>query len=102
MRPAWLLILAALTCSGAQADDDPLPLKAGTGGDITAVMCNACHTSDYIVMNSVFLSAANWKAEVSKMRTVFGAPIDEETAEFITDYLGASYAAKPAKSSSSP
>jgi len=102
MKPAWLLILAALMGSAAQADEDPVPLKIGTGGDITAVMCNACHTSDYIVMNSVFLSAANWKAEVTKMRTAFGAPIDDETAEIIIDYLVASYAANPTKASSSP
>jgi hypothetical protein len=46
-------------------------------------------------MNSVFLSPAAWKAEVTKMRTVFGAPIDESTAADIAAYLAANYAAKP-------
>jgi hypothetical protein len=44
-------------------------------------------------MNSVFLTPAAWKAEVTKMRTAFGAPIDEDTANAILAYLDAHYAA---------
>jgi hypothetical protein len=44
-------------------------------------------------MNSVFLTPSGWKAEVMKMRTAFGAPIDDDTAAAIIAYLGAQYAA---------
>jgi hypothetical protein len=52
----------------------------------------ACHTTDYIVVNSVFLTPEAWKAEVTKMRSAFGAPIDDETAAEITAYLASNYA----------
>jgi hypothetical protein len=43
-------------------------------------------------MNSVFLTPDGWKAEVTKMRSAFGAPIDDETAAEITAYLASNYA----------
>jgi hypothetical protein len=90
----WLLIalLGGLVCGGAQAGDAPAPLKPGTGEDVASANCNVCHTSDYIVMNSLFLTQDGWKAEVTKMRTAFGAPIDDATAAEIVAYLAAHYA----------
>jgi hypothetical protein len=74
-----------------------MPLKPGLADDATSANCNACHTSDYIVMNSTFLTAEQWKAEVTKMRVAFGATIDDGTAAEIAAYLAAHYAvaAKP-------
>jgi hypothetical protein len=46
-------------------------------------------------MNSVFLTPDAWKAEVTKMREAFGAPIDDDTATTIVKYLSATYAAQP-------
>jgi len=92
--PAFLAVMAG---HGALADDGPMALKPGVGGDVATANCNVCHTSDYIIMNSVFLTPEAWKAEVTKMRTAFGAPIDDATAEQIVAYLAAHYAvtAKP-------
>lgn len=89
--------LGGLLCGGALADDAPAPLKPGAGGDVVSANCNVCHTSDYIAMNSMFLTPDQWKAEVTKMRTAFGAPIDDATAARIVAYLAAQYAvtAKP-------
>jgi sulfite dehydrogenase (cytochrome) subunit B len=97
MRPARLAALAVMVCSGAFASDLQVPLKPGAGDDLAGAYCNACHTSDYIVMNSTFLTADQWKAEVTKMRGAFGAPIDDETAARIAAYLVSQYAvaAKP-------
>jgi mono/diheme cytochrome c family protein len=95
MRALLLVVLALLAGQGALASDIPVPLKPGAGDDVTNAYCNACHTSDYIVMNSVFLTADQWKAEVSKMRTAYGAPIDDGTAAAIAAYLSAHYAVKP-------
>jgi hypothetical protein len=93
----WVLAaVVALMCGSALADE-PAALKAGAGADAAGAYCNACHTSDYIVMNSVFLTGAQWTAEVTKMRKAFGAPIDDATAAEISAYLAANYAvaAKP-------
>ncbi len=89
----WLASFALLSGHDAFADDMPMALKQGAGEDVATANCNACHTSDYIVMNSPFLTSDQWKAEVVKMRSVFAAPIDDETAAAIVTYLAANYAA---------
>lgn len=97
MKRLTIAMLGMMICHGAMADDGPAALKPGPGDDVTSANCNACHTSDYIVMNSTFLTAEQWKAEVAKMRVAFGAPVDDATAAEITAYLAAHYAvtAKP-------
>ena len=101
MRARWITGLALLGWllsagfAGAFAADEPVALKAGASSDTTAAYCSACHTTDYIIMNSPFLTPQAWKAEVAKMRSLFGAPIDEQTAASITDYLVANYAVAP-------
>lgn len=89
MRTATVLALVVLLCHVARADE--APLKPGPGQDMASAVCSACHTSDYIIMNSTFLTADGWKAEVKKMRSMFGAPIDDETAQQIEAYLAARY-----------
>ena len=42
-------------------------------------------------MNSPFLDAAGWDAEVAKMINAFGAPIDKDDAVAIADYLKKNY-----------
>jgi mono/diheme cytochrome c family protein len=93
MRRFALAAAGLLTAHSVLAAD--ATLKAGPGGDTTAAYCSACHTSDYIVMNSAFLTPDAWKAEVTKMRSAFGAPIDDETAGEITAYLAKNYAGPP-------
>ncbi len=93
MKLAWFAVLTLLSTTLAMADDTPTPLKAGSGQDVASTACAVCHTTDYIIMNSVFLTADAWKAEVTKMRSVYGAPIDDDTAAQITTYLAANYAA---------
>ena len=46
-----------------------------------------CHSLDYVPMNSPFLTAAQWDAEVAKMIGAFGAPIDQADAKIIADNL---------------
>ena len=40
------------------------------------------------------MDRAGWQKTVQKMRERFGAPIDEEEARTILDYLSANYAGK--------
>lgn len=97
MNRQLALVLGALLAGISQAAAAPSPLQPGSGQDATAAQCNTCHTSDYIVMNSVFLTPDQWKAEVARMRTSFGAMIDDATAAAIAAYLAVHYAvaAKP-------
>jgi mono/diheme cytochrome c family protein len=89
MRKLALAAFAALLTSAALADE--IKLKPGTGLDKVEANCQACHTLAYIPMNSPFLNAAGWDAEVTKMRGPYGAPIDDADAKAIADYLKANY-----------
>ena len=42
-------------------------------------------------MNSPFLNAAGWNAEVTKMIKAMGAPIGDADAKAIADYLAKNY-----------
>ena len=97
MKALAIAMFVALAAGGATAADTPAPLKPGAGDDLANAYCNACHTSDYIVMNSTFLTPDAWKAEVAKMRTAFGAPMDDATAAQIAAYLAAHYAVTESK-----
>jgi mono/diheme cytochrome c family protein len=81
----------SLAAVGAAAEEKPVQLKQAAGLDKVEGHCAACHTLDYIAMNSPFLSAAGWDAEVTKMINVFGAPINPADAKAIGDYLKANY-----------
>jgi mono/diheme cytochrome c family protein len=87
---AVALLLASLGAP-AFADEQPIDLKKAPGRDVVEGNCAACHSLDYIEMNSPFLNAAGWDAEVNKMIKLFGAPISEADAKTIADYLKANY-----------
>ena len=89
--------LALFSCLAAQAWGQQAGLAAGMGKDETEAACGSCHSLGYIQMNSRFMAPETWKAEVTKMRNVFGAPIDDDAANVITAYLIARYgvAARP-------
>ena len=89
----WIAISAplALIPASAAADEKGVELKQAPGIDVVEGRCGACHSLDYIVMNSPFLDAAKWDAEVAKMIKTFGAPIDPVDAKTISDYLKQNY-----------
>jgi hypothetical protein len=85
--PLFLLLLAA---GAAQAQESKVVLRDAPGRD-KAQQCVACHSLDYIQMNSRFLDKAGWTASVNKMINVFGAPIPKEDVEPIAAYLAQQY-----------
>jgi sulfite dehydrogenase (cytochrome) subunit B len=91
MRIIAVALCLLLTAASAVADEKPIELKKAAGRDVVEANCAACHSLDYIQMNSPFLNAAGWDAEVTKMIKVFGAPIDDADAKAIADYLKANY-----------
>jgi len=84
-------IIIATICLGPiaafAAQESETVLKPGPDAALVMGHCSACHSADYIVMNSVFLNKAGWTAEVNKMIKVMGAPIPEDQAARIVDYL---------------
>ena len=93
IRSIALAALSAAFCGAVAvaAEEKPVLLKKAAGLDKVETNCAACHTLDYILMNSPFLSAAAWDAEVTKMINAFGAPIGPADAKIISDYLKSNY-----------
>ena len=91
MRTLAFAAVAALIGFPALAQDRPVELKKAPGFDKVEANCQACHTLAYIPMNSPFLNAAGWDAEVTKMIKAYGAPIDDADAKAIADYLKKNY-----------
>jgi hypothetical protein len=91
MNKLLLVVLGVLAASAARADEASVSLKDGPGRDAVVNNCAACHSLDYIQMNSPFPDRKVWEAEVTKMIKVFGAPVDEADAKTIVDYLTAHY-----------
>ncbi len=89
----WIAISAplALIPASGTAGERATELKQAPGIDVVEGQCGACHSLDYIVMNSTFLDAGKWDAEVVKMIKTFGAPINPADAKAITDYLKQNY-----------
>lgn len=79
----------------ALAEEDAIELKPGDGVEIVRQNCAACHSLDYIQMNSPFLDQKGWTAEVTKMVKTFGAPVEEADQQMIIEYLTANYGKPP-------
>ena len=73
-----------------QLPEETVPLLPGPNVD-TALVCTGCHSADYIRTQPPHQGKAFWTAEVTKMRKVFGAPVEEEDTARIIDYLTATY-----------
>ena len=93
MRTLTVAIVTAVLCLPALADEASVELKKAPGLDKVVSNCGTCHSLDYIQMNSPFMSAATWDAEVTKMIKAYGAPISDADAAAIKDYLKANYGA---------
>ena len=91
MRTFAIALTAVLMAGVALADEQEIKLKPGAGLDKVEGNCQACHSLAYIPMNSPYLNAAAWDAEVTKMIKAFGAPIEEADAKAIADYLKKNY-----------
>ena len=85
------LVLAA--AAPAFADEAMIKLAPGEMRDLVETRCVACHSLDYIKINSRFMNQATWDAEVQKMVKKFGAPLDSTETKGIIDYLTKNYGA---------
>ena len=94
MRLASITLMTAITAfagSSSTAEEKRVQLRQAPGLDKVEAHCSACHSLDYVQMNSRFLSAAGWEAEIAKMINAFGVQIDQADAKTIADYLNKNY-----------
>jgi len=91
MRTILIALVAVVLTIPAMAEEKLIDLKKAPGLDKVEGNCGACHSLDYIQMNSTYPNAALWDAEVTKMIKAFGAPISEADAKAIKEYLTKNY-----------
>lgn len=87
------LPVAATTDANYDAGEYPIyypELIPDDGKDDVENNCELCHSPRYITMQPP-LPAQAWADEVNKMRKTFGAPIPDDAAQRIIQYLGTHY-----------
>jgi len=65
--------------------------KPGPHLDLVNARCRTCHSSDYVATQPPNLPLATWKAEVAKMKKVYGAPIADDEVDALAEYLVKTY-----------
>ncbi|HTS23402.1 MAG TPA: cytochrome c [Casimicrobiaceae bacterium] len=88
---ACVVLASALGAGLVFAQERRLELRDGPGRTQFEANCGACHSLDYVPMNSPFLDRNGWEAEVTKMIKVYGASIGADDAKAIAEYLNANY-----------
>ena len=92
------MMLAAVVVTGSFASglkialpNETATLKPGPGAEAANGQCLTCHSAEYITTQPRDKPVAFWKAEVEKMRKVYGAPIPDDQIDVIAEYLVRSY-----------
>ena len=70
------------------SEDEAAP---GEGRELFIARCTSCHSVDYVAMHARFGTRALWETEVAKMRTAFKAPLSDDEARRLVDYLARAY-----------
>jgi cytochrome c5 len=66
------------------ANDAPFP--PGIGADIASSQCLICHSAG-MVLTQPPLKKDEWRAEIIKMRSAYGAPIPDDQVDGLSEYL---------------
>jgi mono/diheme cytochrome c family protein len=75
----WAIVRVALP-----ANDEPFP--PGIGADIAGSQCLICHSAG-MVLTQPPLKKDEWRAEIMKMRSGYGAPIPDDQVDALSEYL---------------
>jgi cytochrome c5 len=93
---AALLVTAAAAAAGDTVTITLPPdlgaLPPGSGMTVTQRSCQMCHSLDYITIQPPG-GEAQWRGVVTKMIKVYGAPIPDEDASAIVQYLSGHFGA---------
>jgi len=66
--------------------DETAKYLPGPGEQIANQNCRTCHSVDYVYMQPP-LTSEQWHGEVTKMKKVYGAQIDDKDIDTIVTYL---------------
>jgi mono/diheme cytochrome c family protein len=66
------------------AGDEIFP--PAVGADIATSQCLICHSAG-MVLQQPPLTKAEWRAEIVKMRSAYGAPVPDDQVEALSEYL---------------
>ena len=66
------------------AGDEAFP--PGAGADIASSQCLICHSAG-MVLQQPPLTKAEWRAEIVKMRSAYGAPVPDDQVDALSEYL---------------
>ncbi|HEV8502378.1 MAG TPA: cytochrome c [Casimicrobiaceae bacterium] len=99
-RKALVAVAVAACCGSVLATKIELPpeasrLKDAPGVERANAQCMTCHSADYVITQPRGKPLAFWKAEVEKMKNVYGAPIPAEDIAPLADYLTRAYGSTP-------
>ena len=92
MKHMILAMLTAFSLFAAEIKEDievpyiPYEVKMGEHFDTVLGQCLTCHSFGYVI-NQGPQSKLYWKKKVDKMITHFKAPMTEQDAAFVTEYL---------------
>jgi len=96
-------LMVSVCCSGSaevgarpisyKPPNETAALMPGPNLEIVQNNCTTCHSTDYIHTQprGPKFKQDFWRAEVTKMIKVYGAPIDEADIGKIVDYLAQTY-----------
>jgi sulfite dehydrogenase (cytochrome) subunit B len=94
----WILAIGFAAAAGSFANtlridlpEETARLKPGPGADMANGHCLICHSAEYITTQPRDKPLAFWKAEVEKMKKVYGAPIPDDQIDSLAEYLSRSY-----------
>lgn len=82
---------AALANAAESTEPEARP---GVGRELFVARCTICHSLDYVEMHAKFANRGLWETSINKMRNAFKAPITDEEARQILDYVERAYAAQ--------
>jgi mono/diheme cytochrome c family protein len=89
--PALALVAASAWALTIELPKETAQLKEAPGVDLAQRACSVCHSFDYIAIQPAGRPHAFWKAEVEKMKKVYGASIPDDQIEPIAQYLTRAY-----------
>jgi len=98
LAAAILLGLVAALPSSAGALDISLPAETAAykasdlpGYGLAQQKCLICHSAEYVNYQPPTSTPAYWKAMVARMKKPFGAPLSNQEADQIIEYLVKTY-----------
>ena len=89
---AWAVTPAS---AAGPPGEESLQLKEGPGRELPSQRCAICHSLEYIPSSAPAMDRGGWQKSIQKMRDRFGAPISDDEARQILEYLAANYSGKP-------